>query len=235
MPTVAEQPSPTPEPGPKADHDELSKLQKENEELRHEIADLGRRNSSLATDSGLLNEARALAARLEEEKAQLESRVEHLVNLEVEVDRIRSGQERDQARVRELEADLAQHRDQAKTLQTELEQEQSRARSADEAAEQKAKEFESRAERQRDREGSLEAELSKLKQVSASTLDAAGRQLIILSRLESHMPRQRLLRRRLRRREMPFATSTTSSPPLSSKRTAKARTCPQSTRRCRRS
>lgn len=236
-PTIAEPPSQPEKATTAPNENELADLRKENEGLRLEITHLNRRNSSLATDSGLLNEARQLATRLEEEKSQLESRVESLVNLEAEVDRIREDREQYERKARDLEADLKRHQDQAEKLRSELEQEKSRADSIAEEAEQKAKEFESRSERQRDREGSLEAELTKLKQVSS----CAGIQLDMTEASDlspsssSCKAKQIPPPRKLKRRGIHFVGSTMSYPQMSSSGTLIKPTCRQSTSPCKRS
>lgn len=145
---------------------EREQIQKDREDLQAQLQTISRLNSSLQTDSGLLNEARALTSKLETDNELLEEKVQGLLALEEELSHLKSKRDEEQNQHQEAKDEAEKQRQELSNLRDELEKEKIKLSEAKMEGDKMIKDLEARLERQREREGGLESELTKLKQVS---------------------------------------------------------------------
>ena len=170
QPALASTAEPAPQAQSTAAGDSLANLQQtvslliaERTELQSQVTGLNTALTAAKADAVLLDEGRALIARLEGEKGELEARLQELTG---KADRVGG-----------LEDDLASARQEVEQVRSErdgLEEELTEARrAADEGkkeVEEKVGELEKSLERSRERQGGLESELGRLRTVSLAQI-----------------------------------------------------------------
>jgi chromosome segregation ATPase len=144
----------------------ITSLTTENATLVNRLTTLENTISTLRTDAGLLIEARAENARLEEESRELRSQLEVQGTKLAGFERIKEDMDAVRAESEDAASRAIKSEGEVERLEKEVERLKKEVDEKDEAVKNQTEELETRLTRQREREGGLEAEVARLKQVN---------------------------------------------------------------------